>query len=65
MRVSHLHPTDRDDLDGCGALFETPEHDDPLTAHLRPLFPRGTEDANLSEEWLELFGDCGIPDGLG
>lgn len=51
-----------DDLDGCGAMLAATEHDDALTATLRPLFPRGQADADLADDWLGLFGDCGLPE---
>lgn len=45
---------DDDFLDGCEIDFA--EHaDDEETQLLRPLFPRGLDDAHLEEEWRQIF----------
>lgn len=41
-------------LDGCEGVLGTEEYDDEETAALRPLFPRGDEDAHLADAWLAL-----------
>lgn len=45
---------DDDFLDGCDLDF-TEDPDDEETQALRPLFPKGTDDAHLEPEWRALF----------
>lgn len=51
------NPSDEDDdfLDGCELDFEEAAENEE-TASLRPLFPKGEDDAHLAEAYRELGG---------
>lgn len=46
---------ERDDLDGCQAVQDSPDVDDDDTAELRALFPDGVADDTKADEWRQLF----------